>query len=58
MKFARIVFVIAGVWGIVVITPLYFLHYVTGSPMRPRPCICISSTAFSRRRWRGRLRFW
>ena len=32
MKFARIVFVIAGVWGIVVITPLYFLHDVTGQP--------------------------
>jgi hypothetical protein len=32
MKFARIVFVIAGVWGIVVVTPLYFLHDVTGQP--------------------------
>src|SRR4029077_1995823 len=32
MKFARIVFVIAGVWGILVITPLYFLHDVTGQP--------------------------
>jgi len=32
MKLARIVFVIAGVWGIVVVTPLYFLHDVTGQP--------------------------
>ena len=32
MKFARIVFVMAGVWGIVVVTPLYFLHDVTGQP--------------------------
>src|SRR5215470_10697558 len=32
MKFARIVFVIAGVWGIVVVTPLYFLRDVTGLP--------------------------
>lgn len=30
MKFARIVFIIAGVWGIVVVTPLYFLYDVTG----------------------------
>jgi hypothetical protein len=35
MKFARIVFVIAGVWGIVVVTPLYFLHDVTGQPYAP-----------------------
>ena len=32
MKFARIVFVIAGIWGIIVVTPLYFLHDVTGQP--------------------------
>jgi hypothetical protein len=25
MKFARIVFTVAGVWGIAVLTPLYFL---------------------------------
>jgi hypothetical protein len=32
MRFAKIVFVVAGVWGIVVVTPLYFLHDVTGQP--------------------------
>jgi hypothetical protein len=32
MKFARIVFVTAGVWGIVVLTPLYFLFDITGRP--------------------------
>ena len=32
MRFAKIVFLIAGVWGIVVVTPLYFLHDVTGQP--------------------------
>ena len=30
MRFARIVFVGAGVWGIVVLTPLYLLLDVTG----------------------------
>ena len=25
MRFAKIVFIIAGIWGIVVLTPLYFL---------------------------------
>lgn len=35
MKFARIVFVGAGVWGVVVLTPLYFLVDVTGRPYAP-----------------------
>ncbi len=26
MKFARVVFLVAGVWGLVIVTPLYFLH--------------------------------
>ena len=30
MRFARVVFVFAGVWGIVVLTPLYFLVDLTG----------------------------
>ncbi len=30
MKFSKIVFTAAGVWGIVVLTPLYFLLDVTG----------------------------
>jgi hypothetical protein len=30
MRFAKIVFIGAGVWGIVVLTPLYFLLDVTG----------------------------
>ena len=35
MKFARIVFFAAGVWGVVVLTPLYFLFDVTGKPYPP-----------------------
>src|SRR5215217_6035002 len=30
MRFARAVFLVAGVWGIVVLTPLYFLVDLTG----------------------------
>jgi len=35
MRFAKIVFTIAGVWGIVVVTPLYFLVDVTGRHYAP-----------------------
>jgi len=30
MKFAKVVFWVAGVWGIVVLTPLYFMFNVIG----------------------------
>ena len=30
MRFAKVVFILAGVWGIVVLTPLYFLVDLTG----------------------------
>jgi hypothetical protein len=30
MRFAKIVFIAAGVWGIVVLTPLYFLLDISG----------------------------
>ena len=35
MKFARIVFIGAGIWGIVVLTPLYQLVDVTGRRYSP-----------------------
>ena len=35
MKFAKIVFTAAGVWGIVVLTPLYFLIDLTGRHYAP-----------------------
>ena len=35
MRFAKIVFIAAGVWGIVVLTPLYFLLDVTGRQYAP-----------------------
>ena len=35
MTFAKVVFIVAGVWGIVVLTPLYFLLDVTGRRYAP-----------------------
>jgi hypothetical protein len=35
MRFARFTFIGAGVWGIVVLTPLYWLVDVTGRPYSP-----------------------
>ena len=35
MRFAKIVFIVAGVWGIVVLTPLFFLLDVTGRQYAP-----------------------
>lgn len=35
MRFARIVFTVAGVWGIVVLTPLFFLLDLTGRHYAP-----------------------
>lgn len=30
MKFSRVVFVIAGIWGVLVLTPLYFMFNIIG----------------------------
>lgn len=35
MKFARIVFAVAGVWGIAALTPLFFLHDIAGAAYPP-----------------------
>jgi hypothetical protein len=35
MKFAKAVFTIAGIWGIVVLTPLYFLTDISGRRYEP-----------------------
>jgi hypothetical protein len=35
MRFAKVVFTAAGVWGVVVLTPLYFLLDVTGREYAP-----------------------
>lgn len=35
MKFARIVFLVAGVWGVLLLTPLYFIFDVIGQQDPP-----------------------
>jgi hypothetical protein len=35
MRFARIVFIVAGIWGITVLTPLYFLFDISGRQYAP-----------------------
>ena len=35
MRFAKIVFIAAGVWGILVLTPFYFLFDLTGRQYSP-----------------------
>ena len=35
MRFARVVFIFSGIWGIVVLTPLYFLVDLTGRSYAP-----------------------
>jgi len=35
VRFAKIVFIVAGLWGIVVLTPLYFLVDLTGRQYPP-----------------------
>jgi hypothetical protein len=35
MKFAKIVFVCAGIWGLLVLTPLYFLYDTIGRQYPP-----------------------
>jgi len=35
MRFARVVFIVAGIWGIAVLTPLYWLVDVTGRAYVP-----------------------
>jgi hypothetical protein len=35
MKFARVVFYIAGIWGVLLLIPLYFLFDITGRTFPP-----------------------
>ena len=35
MRFARLTFVVAGIWGIVVLTPLYWLFDLSGRAYGP-----------------------
>jgi hypothetical protein len=35
MKFARVVFAIAGIWGVLIVTPLYFMRDLIGRQYPP-----------------------
>jgi hypothetical protein len=35
VRTARVIFIVAGIWGIVVLPPLYFLRDITGRPYSP-----------------------
>lgn len=50
MRLAKYVFTGAGIWGIVVLSPLYSLLGITGRRYVPPADYC-------RSRWRGRSRF-
>jgi hypothetical protein len=54
MRIAKIIFLVAGIWGVLVLTPLYFIFYRIGQmdPSRIRRF----STASSARVWPGNLR--
>ena len=59
MKFAKIVFLIAGVYGLLVLTPLYFLEDKIGrAAPRPRSLIRSFSTDLWVWDWPGRYCFW
>ena len=56
MKFAKVVFWIAGIWGFLVILPLYFMFDLIGRKDPPRPSLTPASiTASSDSRSPGKL---
>jgi hypothetical protein len=47
MKFAKIIFWIAGIWGVLVLAPLYFMFNLIGRQDPPPSLIPPSTTASS-----------
>jgi hypothetical protein len=43
MRFARIVFVVVGLWGLLVLTPLFFLVDITGRQYFPPTAFFIAA---------------
>ena len=58
MKFAKIVFWIAFIWGVLILTPLYFMFDAIGRKILRPSRIPASTTDSSAWGWRGSLRFW
>ena len=57
MKFAKVVFIAAGIWGIGVLTPLYWLVDVSGRRYGVPTDTRSSTTASCRSPWPGRSPF-
>ena len=57
MKFAKIVFWIAGIWGVLILTPLYFMFNLIGRKIRRPSLTRRSSTDSSEPAWPGNSRF-
>ena len=58
MKFAKIVFWIAGIWGFLILTPLYFMFDVIGRQDPPAITHPGFYYGFVSGGWRGSLHFW
>ena len=57
MKFAKIIFWIAGIWGVLVLTPLYFMFDLIGRKDPPPITHPASSTDSWEPHWPGRSHF-
>jgi len=57
MKLAKVVFWIAGIWGLLVITPLYFMFDLIGRKDPPPITHPGFFYGFVELRWPGRSRF-
>jgi len=57
MKFPRIVFLIAGIWGLIVTLPLYFAYGFISRRSPPAITHPEFYFAFVGSRWHGSLRF-
>jgi hypothetical protein len=57
MKFAKIVFRVAAIWGVLVITPLYFMIDLIGRKDPPPITHPAFSTGSWERHWLGKPRF-
>jgi uncharacterized membrane protein YfcA len=57
MTFAKIIFWIAGIWGILVLTPLYFIFGLIGQKDPPPITHPAFTTASLAQLWPGRSHF-
>ena len=57
MKFARRVYLIAAIYGLIVLVPQYFMEGKNGRDFPPA-ITPSTTTASSASRWRGRSRSW